>query len=114
MVSKPVSGLLTIRELGFVLRARLSAPIRDYLEFPDIILTAHDFLEGSGRTNRFTVDRKKRGISLASRAEHPLLSPHIRGNVVARHHIPHALFHSYDFVSVVRATIFQPVRVVGV
>jgi len=46
MVSKPVSGLLTIRELGFVLRARLSAPIRDYLEFPDIILTAHDFLEG--------------------------------------------------------------------
>ena len=44
MVSKPVSELLTIRELGFVLRARLSAPIRDYLEFPDIILTAHDFL----------------------------------------------------------------------
>ena len=67
MVSKPVSGLLTIRELGFVLRARLSAPIPDYLEFPDIILTAHDFLEGSGRANRFTVDRKERRASLAKR-----------------------------------------------
>jgi hypothetical protein len=63
----PASGLLTIRELGFVLRARLSAPIRDYLEFPDIILTAHDFLEGSGRANRFTVDRKERRASLAKR-----------------------------------------------
>jgi hypothetical protein len=37
--------------LGSSLRARLSAPIGDYLEFPDMIVTAHDFLEApQGRT----------------------------------------------------------------
>src|SRR5579864_7954422 len=39
---------------------------------------------------------------------------HIRWNVVARHYIPHALFHAHDFVPVVGMTILQPARVVAV
>ena len=38
--------------LGASLRARLSEPIGDYLEFPDMIVTAHDFQEATAMPRR--------------------------------------------------------------